>query len=75
LAKATVAETARDIAQERGENFELAEALLQIAVVIASTSILAASRPLLLVSVIFAALGLLGTANGFLLLAPFPHLG
>jgi hypothetical protein len=75
LAKARVEETARDEAQERSENFELAEAFLQIAVVIASTSILAASRPLLAVSAIFAALGVLGSLNGFLLFAALPHLG
>ena len=68
LAKAEEAEAARNIAQERSESFELAEALLQIAVVIASTSILTASRHLLMVAAIFAALGVLGSANGFLLL-------
>jgi hypothetical protein len=68
LEKAKIAEEARDTAQERSESFELAEALLQIAIVIASTSILTASRRLLLVSAIFAALGVLGSVNGFLLL-------
>ena len=75
LAKAQIAEAQRDVAQESSENFELAEAFLQIAVVIASTSILAASRPLLLVSALFAALGVLGSLNGFLLFAPLPHFG
>jgi hypothetical protein len=73
LARAKIAEAARDEAQERSENFEFAEAFLQIAVVIASTSILTASRPLLLVSAIFAALGVLGSLNGFLLFAALPH--
>jgi hypothetical protein len=73
LAKAKIAEAARDEAQERSENFEFAEAFLQIAVVIASTSILTASRPLLLISAIFAAFGVLGSLNGFLLFAALPH--
>jgi hypothetical protein len=73
LAKAQTAEAERDVAQDRSENFELAEAFLQIAVVIASTSILAASRPLLMISAIFAALGVLGSLNGFLLFAQLPH--
>ena len=68
LVKAQEAEEQRNTAQERSESFELAEALLQIAVVIASTSILTASRGLLAVSAVFAALGLVGTANGYLLL-------
>jgi Domain of unknown function (DUF4337) len=75
LAKAKIAEEARDQAQERSENFEWAEAFLQIAVVIASTSILTASRPLLLLSAILAALGTLAAANGFLLFASLPAFG
>ncbi|MGB8841110.1 MAG: DUF4337 domain-containing protein [Aliidongia sp.] len=73
LARAKIAEAARDEAQERSENFEFAEAFLQIAVVVASTSILTASRPLLLVAAIFAVLGVLGSLNGFMLFAALPH--
>jgi hypothetical protein len=67
-AKAEAAEAKRDLAQARGESFELAEALLQIAIVLASTCILTASRQLLLVSALFAACGVILSANGF---APF----
>jgi len=67
-AKAEAAEAKRDLAQTRGESFELAEALLQIAIVLASTCILTASRQLLLVSALFAACGAILSANGF---APF----
>ena len=67
-AKAEAAEAKRDLAQMRGESFELAEALLQIAIVLASTCILTASRQLLLVSALFAALGVILSVNGF---APF----
>ncbi|MDB5360924.1 MAG: hypothetical protein JWO51_2221 [Rhodospirillales bacterium] len=66
--KAEAAEARRDLAQSRGESFEIAEALLQIAIVLASTCILTASRQLLLVSALFAACGVVLSANGF---APF----
>jgi hypothetical protein len=65
-AKAQAAEARRDLAQARGESFELAEALLQIAIVLASTCILTASRQLLLVSALFAGIGVVLSVNGFL---------
>jgi hypothetical protein len=65
-AKAGAAEARRDLAQARGESFELAEALLQIAIVLASTCILTASRQLLLVSALFAGVGVTLSVNGFL---------
>jgi hypothetical protein len=65
-AKAGAAEARRDLAQARGESFELAEALLQIAIVLASTCILTASRQLLLVSALFAGIGVTLSVNGFL---------
>jgi hypothetical protein len=67
-AKAEAAEARRNLAQTRGESFEIAEALLQIAIVLASTCILTASRPLLVVSAAFAGMGIVMSANGF---APF----
>jgi hypothetical protein len=67
-AKAEAAEAKRDQAQARGESFELAEALLQIAIVLASTGILTASRQLLVVSALFAGIGVVLSVNGF---APF----
>ena len=65
-AEAEAAEARRDQAQTSGESFELAEALLQIAIVLASTCILTASRQLLLVSALFAASGIVMSVNGFL---------
>jgi len=62
----------RDVNRARDPNFDLAEALLQIAIVIASVGILATSRPLYLVSIVFAAAGTLLSLNGFLLLVHLP---
>jgi len=75
LAKANAAEAKRAEAQERDENFELAAALLQIAVVLASSSILHASRPLVWISAGFAAVGAVISLNGFLgfMELPFWH--
>ena len=74
-AKAEAATGEREAAQERDENFELAAALLQIAVVLASSSILHASRPLVWISAFFATCGALISVNGFLSLVtlPFGH--
>jgi hypothetical protein len=74
-AKAEAAEARRDLSQARGESFEIAEALLQIAIVLASTCILTASRQLLLVSALFAACGVVLSFNGFVpfLEWPFGH--
>jgi hypothetical protein len=69
LARAKGFEAARDLAQRRDLNFDYARALFQIAIVLGSVSIVAASRPLLgLCALLAAAAGLL-TANGFFLLA------
>jgi hypothetical protein len=73
--KAEAAEARRDHAQARGESFEVAEALLQIAIVLASTCILTASRQLLLVSGGFAAVGVFLSANGFLQFFEWPFGG
>ena len=75
LAKAESLKVKRDAAQSRDINFDFAEALLQIAIVIASTSILSASRPLLLISAISACFAILLSLNGFFLLIdlPLPH--
>jgi len=70
--KADAATAQREVAQERDENFELAAALVQIALVLASSSILHASRPLVLISVFFAICGTLISLNGFLDLVPLP---
>ena len=63
-------EEARDRAGERNESFDLAQMLLQLAVVLGSVSILALSRPLLWVAGILGCGGLALVLNGFLLIAP-----
>ena len=65
----------RDLNQARDPNFDFAEALLQIAIVVASVGILAASRALYAVSVAFAVVGTLLCLNGYLLLVRFPLAG
>jgi len=72
LAEAKAWEGVRDYAREQDPNFEFAEALFQIAIVLGSVSIVAASPPLLAFSAIVAGLGLLLTINGYLLLVPLP---
>jgi hypothetical protein len=64
----------RDINRDRDPYFDYAEALLQIAIVTASVSILAASRPVFWFSLGLAVLGALLTLNGFTLLAKIPLL-
>jgi hypothetical protein len=73
LAKATAWEHERDHAAAQTPNFEYAEALLQIAVVLGSVAIVAASPWLLGVSGALALGGILLTLNGYLLLVPFGH--
>ncbi|HET9640947.1 MAG TPA: DUF4337 domain-containing protein [Allosphingosinicella sp.] len=71
-AQAKSFEAAFDRAARRDDNFDLAEVLLQLALVLGSVAILAVNRWILITS---AALGILGgllTLNGFFLLAPLP---
>lgn len=65
-------ESKRDQALDRGGNFDLAEALFQIAIVLASVAILAYSRLARALALVFVTLGVLLMANGFLLLVPLP---
>ena len=62
----------RDVNRARDPNFDFAEALLQIAIVVASVSILSTSRPLYGTSILFAVVGALLGLNGFLLLVHLP---
>ena len=57
-------------ASERDNNFDLAEVLLQLALVLGSVAILAVSRWVLILSGAIGMLGALLTLNGFLLLVP-----
>lgn len=67
-------EHARDVYLSRDPYFEGAEVFLQIAIVTASVSILAASRPMFAFSIALAGLGAASCANGFLMLARVPFL-
>jgi Domain of unknown function (DUF4337) len=72
LAKAKEFEAARERAAERDPNFDFAEALFQIAIVLGSVSIVAASRPLVHLSGILAIAGTLLMINGYFLLVHLP---
>jgi hypothetical protein len=67
-------EQQRDMNLERDPYFDYAEVLLQIAIVMASISILSGSRPVFVFSLIAAILGALLSLNGFTLLARIPFL-
>ena len=72
LDKARQFEKERDHAREQDPNFELAEAVFQIAIVLGSVSIVAASAALLWFSGAIAVLGVLLTLNGYLLFVIIP---
>lgn len=65
----------RDIGITKDPYFDYAEALLQIAIVMASISILSGSRPVFDISIVCAILGTLLCLNGFLLVVRIPLLG
>jgi hypothetical protein len=73
MAKAKQWEKKRDHAASEIPNFEYAEALYQIAIVLGSVAIVAASPWLLGLSSVLATGALLLTLNGYLLLVPLPH--
>ena len=62
----------RERAEKRVLNFEYAEVFLQISIVLASVSILAASRLIFSVSLVSAVAGVVLTLNGFELLVELP---
>jgi hypothetical protein len=64
----------RDVSRARDPYFDYAEVLLQIAIVTASVSILASSRPVFGFSLVLAILGTLLAANGFALVVRLPFL-
>jgi hypothetical protein len=73
LAKAKQWENKRDHAEAQIPNFEYGEALFQIAIVLGSVAIVAASPWLLGLSGVIAVFGALLTLNGYLLLVPLGH--
>jgi hypothetical protein len=64
----------RDIGIAKDPYFDFAEALLQIAIVMASISILSGSRPVFGISIACAILGFFLCLNGYLLLVRLPLL-
>jgi hypothetical protein len=74
-AKAKEQEHERDINRAKDPYFDFGEALLQIAIVMSSVSIISSSRQVFIVSIVAACLGAVLTLNGFLLLfrVPFLH--
>jgi hypothetical protein len=67
-------EAQRDIGLAKDPYFDYAEVLLQIAIVMASISILSGSRPVFGVSIVCAVVGALLCLNGFLLLVTLPFI-
>ena len=63
---------AREIASAQDDSFDMAEVLLQLALVLGSVAILALNRPILFLAGAFGLVGVLLTVNGFLLLVPLP---
>ena len=72
--KAKAAEAIRDRSQKKDPYFDYAEVLLQIAIVIASISILSTSRPTFWFSLVLAICGTVLSLNGFWLFAHIPFL-
>jgi hypothetical protein len=72
LAKARGYEAQREVAQRRDINFDYSRAFYQIAIVLGSVSIVAASRPLLWLAGLLGLAATLLAVNGFLLLIELP---
>jgi Domain of unknown function (DUF4337) len=75
LAKGKSLEAQRDIASRKDPYCDDGQALLQIAIVLASVSIITGGTSLLVLSVLLAAGGAILTLNGFTLAFTFPYLG
>ena len=71
-AQAQAYEAAREVASERDNNFDLAEVLLQLALVLGSVAILALNRAVLMIAVTLGLLGSVLVANGFWLFFTLP---
>ncbi len=72
LAKARAVEATRDESMRKDPNFDLAEGIFQIAIVVASVSIVTKVRALLIGSAIIGAVALVLMLNGFLLFMDLP---
>lgn len=75
FAKAKAIEADRDVAFRKDPYFDAAQALLQIAVVLASVALIAELSLLVWASAVMAVIGVLLMVNGFLLLVKLPLLG
>lgn len=72
MAQARSFEAARERAAEQDDNFDYAEVILQLALVLGSVAILANNRAILTLAGLLGAGGALLTINGFLLLVTLP---
>lgn len=70
--KGKALEAERDEALKRGPYFDYGQALLQIAIVLASIAIIAGGNALLVLSFILGGLGTISAAGGFTLAFPLP---
>ena len=75
LIKAKTLEIERDVALRKDPYFDWSQAMLQIAIVLASVHLIIGNFPLLAMSGGLGALGILLMLNGFTLLVPIPFLG
>jgi Domain of unknown function (DUF4337) len=75
MAKGKALETQRDRAMRKDPYFDYGQALLQIAIVLASVAIITGGSILLVLSAVLAAGGLISMLNGFMLLYSLPFIG
>lgn len=75
MARGKALEAQRDVAMHKDPYFDYGQALLQIAIVLASVAIITGGSVLLLVSGVLAAGGLISMLNGFFLLFSLPIIG
>lgn len=75
VVKGKALEAKRDLAMRRDPYFDYAQALLQIAIVLASVAIITGGTSLLVLSVVLAGAGTLLTVNGFTLAYTLPYIG
>ena len=75
LVKGKSLEAQRDLAMRKDRYFDYGMALLQIAIVLASVSIITGGTSLLVLSVLISAVGIISTLNGFTLVYTVPFIG
>ncbi len=75
LVKGKALEARRDLAMRKDHYFDYGMALLQIAIVLASVSIITGGTSLLVLSLLTSAVGIVSTLNGFTLVYTVPFIG